>query len=61
MGPSSSTCQRNLDTVVQICNYLGVLLALEKVEGPATALPFLGIVLDTTRMEARLPEEKLKN
>jgi len=49
MGPpSSSTCQRNLDMLVQICNYLGVPLALEKVEGLATALPFLGIVLDTT-------------
>ena len=60
MGPPSSpTCQRNLDTLVQICTYLGVPLALEKVEGPSTALPFLGIVLDTTRMEARLPEEKL--
>jgi len=61
MGPqSSSTCQRNLDTMVQICNYLGVPLALQKVEGPATALPFFGIVLDTTQMEARLPEEKLR-
>ena len=28
-------------------------------EGPLTTLPFLGIVLDTSRMEARLPEEKL--
>ena len=60
MGPPSSpTCQRNLDTLVQICNYLGVPLALEKVEGPSTALPFLGIELDTIRMEARLPEAKL--
>ena len=60
MGPPSSpTCQRNFDTLVQICTYLGVPLAVEKVEGPSTALPFLGIILDTTRMEARLPEEKL--
>ena len=61
MGPPASlTCQYNLDTIVQICDYLGVPLALEKVEGPATTLPFLGIVLDTVKMEARLPEEKLK-
>ena len=52
MGPPSSpTYQRNLDT---LCNYLGVPLALEKVEGPSTALPFLGIELDTIRMEAWL-------
>lgn len=38
---------------------LGIPLALEKVEGPSTILEFLGILLDTTRMEARLPPEKL--
>ena len=52
-------CQNNLDKLVHICNYLGVPLALEKVEGPPTALPFLGIILDTVTMEARLPQEKL--
>ena len=60
MGPPSSpVCQHNLDTIIQTCDYLGVPLALEKVEGPLTTLPFLGIVLDTSRTEARLPEEKL--
>ena len=34
-------------------------MALEKVEGPSTSLTFLGIVLDTVRMEARLPTDKL--
>ena len=44
MGPpSSQTCQQNLDRLVRICNYLGVPLALEKVEGPSTALLFLDI------------------
>ena len=57
--PLSSACQHNLDTIIRICNYLGVPLALEKVEGPSTSLPFLGIVLDTIKMEARLPEDKL--
>ena len=60
MGPPSSPiCQQNLNLLIRICSYLGVPLALEKVEGPSTVLPFLGIVLDTTRMEARLPDEKL--
>ena len=35
---------------------LGIPLAIEKVEGPATVLEFLGIVLDTERMEARLQD-----
>ena len=34
-------------------------MATEKVAGPATTLEFLGILLDTARMEARLPNEKL--
>ena len=60
MGMANSPiCQRNLNILTQICNYLGVPLALEKVEGPLTTLPFLGILLDTVKMEARLPEEKL--
>ena len=62
MGPpSSSICQNNLDTIIHICNYLGVPLAFEKVERPSTTLPFLGITLDTMKMEARLPEGKLKD
>ena len=44
---------------MHICNYLGVPLALEKVEGPEPALPFLVIILDSVNMEARLPQEKL--
>ena len=38
---------------------LGIPLALDKVVGPSTVLEFLGIVLDTERMEARLPCDKL--
>ena len=57
--PASSACQHNLDIIKQNCQILGVPLAWEKVEGQTTALTFLGIVLDTSRMEARLPKEKL--
>ena len=37
---------------------LGIPLAIAKVEDPTTVLEFLGILLDTTRMEACLPEDK---
>ena len=57
--PDSATCHRNLDIIKSICLQLGVPLALEKVEGPSTSLTFLGIVLDTVRMEACLPTDKL--
>ena len=57
--PGSVTCQRNLDIIRSACLQLGVPLAIEKIEGPSTSLTFLGIVLDTERMEASLPQDKL--
>jgi len=45
---------------VLVCQLLWVPLALEIVEGPSTLLIFLGILLDTQKMEARLPPEKLQ-
>ena len=57
--PNSHSCQRNLSLLVEVCTMLGIPLTLDKVVGPSTALEFLGIVLDTERMEARLPRDKL--
>jgi len=57
--PDSTTCQRNMDIIKSVCLHLGVPLAVEKVEGPSTLLTILGIDLDTVRMEARLPTDKL--
>ena len=37
-----------------------VVQAAEKMEGPSTSLTFLGITLDTRKMEIRLPSEKLQ-
>ena len=60
MGPPASTvCQCNVNTFVSLCAELGVPLATDKLEGPSTSLSFLGIVLDTNRMEIRLPSDKL--
>ncbi len=58
-APDSPECLHNLQITIQTCQALGVPLAIEKVAGPAPVLEFLGILLDTARMEARLPEEKL--
>ena len=38
---------------------LGLPLAVEKVKGPTTFLSFLGITIDTVKMEAHLPNDKL--
>ena len=58
--PAAPICQRNLETIVVVCQLTGVPLALETVEGPSTSLTFLGILLDAQKMEAHLPPEKLQ-
>jgi len=60
MGPPyTPSCQHNVDTFVALCAELGVPLATDKLEGPSTSLSFLGIILDSHRMEIRLPSDKL--
>jgi len=60
LGPAQShVCLHNLNQLKLLCQHLGIPLALEKVSGPTTSLAFLGIVIDTVRMEAHLPEDKL--
>ena len=58
--PESEVCELSLRTLTQTCDILGVPIAHEKTEGPATPLTVLGIELDTAAMEMRLPSEKLE-
>ena len=55
----SEECEHNLTLIKQICAYLGIPLKLEKLEGPIEILIFLGILIDTVRMELRLPPGRL--
>ena len=49
-------CENNLALIQQICAWLGFSFKVEKLEGPTEILIFL---IDTLRMELRLPPEKL--
>ena len=57
--PRSDQCARDLVTTTETCAELGLLLSLEKLEGPTTVIEFLGIELDTELLEIRLSEKKL--
>lgn len=48
-----------LEGALSLCKFLGVPMAELKTEGPTTCLTFLGIELDTVRMEARLDAARL--
>ena len=57
--PKSNQCQSNVETMHEVCEQLGLPMEPKKDEGPATAITFLGIELDSVAMEIRLPPEKL--
>ena len=57
--PDSGCCQRDLDTFLQAASKLGMQVAMEKVEGPLTAMSFLGLILDSVKQEIQLPPDKL--
>lgn len=58
-SPLCKECGKNLEIIIKICKILGLPLAVEKVEGPVCCITFLGIILDSIKMEIRLPQEKL--
>ena len=59
VSKSLSSCESNLRAFLQTRDDIGVPMAPEKTVGPSFVLSFAGIELDTIKMEARLPEDKL--
>ena len=57
--PSRVGCLKTFNTLLKVFMSLWAPLVASKTLGPSQVLEFMGIVLDTTRMEARLPEDKL--
>ena len=58
--PGTMECKQALDKTLEVCHRLGYPIALNKLEGPTTTITFLGILLDTVKMELRLPSDKLE-
>ena len=62
VGPPDSCgvdqCRAHLDRITETCNIFRLPLKTEKVEGPMGTITFLGIVLDSIKIEIQLPEEK---
>ena len=50
---------KNLDIILRVFDTLGVPVAPKKVEGPVTCIEFLGITLDSIKMETRISDDKL--
>ena len=58
-GLPSQACQTSLSSMLLTFNTLGVRIAEHKTKGPSLIIEFLGIILDSQKMEARLPPDKL--
>ncbi len=55
-GPQKAVaCQASLNAMSLTFRNLNIHIAPGKTEGPSTVFEFMGIILDSTRMEARLP------
>ena len=56
---SREHCQQDMQRVLDLCEFLGVPLAPEKIIGPSQVLVYLGIEIDIVNGVARLPADKL--
>lgn len=60
LGPAdTSCCTESLCTTISLCKELGVPIAEEKTEGPASSITFLGIEINTVSQQLRLPQSIL--
>ena len=59
VASTRNQCSNQLSLFLELCSYLGIPIAPEKIAGPSTILSFAGIELDTVRLEARLPSDKV--
>ena len=58
--PFNSLCQASLSSMILSFTNLNIPISAAKTEGPCKVLQFMGIILDSHTMEARLPEDKIK-
>ena len=61
VSSSKLTCQRYLDIFIDLCQTINIPLAKHKTVAPTNEIIFLGIQINSTKMIAQLPEDKLHN
>ena len=60
IDPPSADGERTMAIMMMIFKKLNIPVASHKTVGPVKCLEYLGIILDTEKMEARLPENKVQ-
>ena len=57
--PCLILAKENLDILLQVFEFLGVPVALDKLVGPATIIVYLGIQINTNKFTISIPQEKM--
>ena len=60
IAPDEETCKRQFQFLLDEFKEMGILVNQKKCISPTRACPFLGVVLDSVKMEIRVPEDKLR-
>ena len=58
--PYDQPCKISLEAMLLTMKNLGIPISLHKTEDPVTVIQFLGILLDSNHMEARLPDDNVQ-
>lgn len=58
-GPTFTACQLAQNHIIRILRFLGFYVSWKKVSAPSQVCVYLGIEIDSIKMELRLPEGKL--
>lgn len=60
IGPADSqSCKNDLTNFLYLCKTIGVPIKMSKTQTPTTSIIIYGIEIDSCKMEARLPVEKV--
>ena len=59
-SPLDSFRRASLSSMTTTFKYLNIPISAAKTEGPSQIIRFMGIILDSGKMEARLPEDKVE-
>ena len=59
VADSALECREKLQSLIAFLRYLGFAIAWDKVVSPTQVVTYLGIEIDSTKMQFRLPEKKV--
>lgn len=58
--PHNQICQQHIYSMLLSCKTLNIPIVADKAVGPSRVIEFMGIVLDSDKMKAQLPPDKVK-